>query len=269
MYATDFEFAGEKLSDYGMMICSFNGSNLETVSSGADITFQQSVSSCGNRFNLYASSYTSAYSSTFQICKNPCVKTGNGDLSVEEVSALQRWLCRKNKYHRFKIFQDGYEHIYWNAVFSSKQIETGGRTMGLELTLYTDAPYAYMDEIIISKDCSENLSFHIYDNSDEEGFLYPDLEITLLEGGIFTLQNSLDCKTTKIKGCISGECIKIDGKNQIISTSLPSGHASLAEDFNYFFPKIINTYTDNDNIFTCSLKCKIAISYSPIRKVGL
>ncbi|MCM1500385.1 MAG: hypothetical protein NC124_18135, partial [Clostridium sp.] len=263
MYAIDFEFDGQKLSDYGMIICSFN-SNLETVSSGADITFHQSNSSCGNRFHLYASTYDSAYSSTFQICKNPGDKLNDGNLSVEEVSALQRWLCRKDKYYRFKVFQDGYEHIYWNATFSSKQIEIGGRAVGLELTLYTDAPYAYRDEIVVSKDCSENLSFHIYDNSDEVGFIYPNLTITLLEDGegedrVFTLKNSLDHKTTRINGCTSGECIEIDGKNQIIRTSCLT-HTSLAKDFNYFFPKIINTYTDNDNIFTCNLKCEIKIS---------
>lgn len=39
---TDFEYAGEMLSDYGMMLCSFDsGGGIETVSSGADVTFNQ------------------------------------------------------------------------------------------------------------------------------------------------------------------------------------------------------------------------------------
>ena len=37
---TDFEYAGEMLSDYGMMLCSFDsGGGIEAVSSGADVTF--------------------------------------------------------------------------------------------------------------------------------------------------------------------------------------------------------------------------------------
>ena len=37
---TDFEFAGEMLSDYGMILCSFDsGGELKLFSSGADITF--------------------------------------------------------------------------------------------------------------------------------------------------------------------------------------------------------------------------------------
>lgn len=271
MYATNIEYDGEKLSDYRMIICQFDGSSgSEIVSSGADITFNQIKPSGSNKFNLYSSTYESVYTTTFQICKNPCGINTQDDmfLSVEEVSALQRWLCRKNQYNKFKIDQDGYEHIYWNATFSSKQIEVNGRIIGLELTLYTDAPYAYMDEITIEKDCSNDLKFDIYDVSDEEGYIYPDVIITLLEDGDFTLSNSLSNKTTFISNCSKGEIITIEGDSQIISSSL-SAHKSLSKDFNYFFPKIINTYTETKNTFTCNLKCMITITYSPIRKVGL
>lgn len=268
---TNFEFAGEKLSDYGMIVCEFDDSGgVETVSSGADITFKQVKSSSGNKFGLVSSNYESCYTSVFKICKNPCTTNNQNEmyLSVEEVSALQRWLCRKNKYNKFKIDQDGYEHIYWNATFSSKQIEVNGRIIGLELTLYTDAPYAYMDEITIEKDCSNDLEFDIYDVSDEEGYIYPDVIITLLEDGDFALSNLLSNKTTSISNCSKGEIITIEGDSQIISSSL-SAHKSLSKDFNYFFPKIINTYTETKNTFTCNLKCMITITYSPIRKVGL
>lgn len=268
MYTTNFGYAGEKLSDYGVMICQFDsGGGLETVSSGADITFNQIKSSGSNKFRLYSSNYDSAYTTTFQICKNPCL-SNDMTFSTAEISSIQRWLCRKDGYHKFKIYQDGFEHIYWNAVFSAKQIEYGGDIIGLELTLYTDAPYAYMDEITIAKDCSNNLEFDIYDVSDEEGYIYPNVIITLLEDGDFTLSNSLSNKTTSISNCSKGEIITIEGDSQIISSSL-SAHESLSKDFNYFFPKIINTYTETKNTFTCNLKCMITITYSPIRKVGL
>ena len=42
MYAIDFEYDGLKLSEFNMIICDFNASNsVDTVSSGADITFNQ------------------------------------------------------------------------------------------------------------------------------------------------------------------------------------------------------------------------------------
>lgn len=280
MYATDFEFEGEKLSDYGMIICNFDGAGgIETVSSGADITFNQ-IKPCGSyNFNIFSSVYDSAYTTVFQICKNPCSAGISNDLflSVTDVSSLQRWLCRKNMYGKFKIFQEGYEDLYWNAAFSTKQIELNGSVVGLELTLYTDSPFAYMDEIIIKKD-SDEFSFDIFDMSDEEGYIYPDVKITLSEDGkdimedgeikykkAFVLKNSMDNKITIIQNCRSGEVIEINGKNHIIFSQTHD----LAGDFNYFFPKIINNYTENKNTFTCNLKCEIVFSYSPVRKTGL
>lgn len=183
MYCTDFEYDKEKLSDYGMILCSFDHSGgLETLSSGADLTFHQIQSAKNSRFPLYAATYDTAYTAVFQICKNPCRETpDNPWLSPREVSALQKWLCRKDGYHKFKIDQEDYQTFYWKAVFSAKQIMLNGKIAGLELTMYTDSPYAYLDEISLEFACKANEPFSIYSVSDEEGYLYPFVEITCTE----------------------------------------------------------------------------------------
>lgn len=266
MNVTDFEYNGERLSDYGFMLCSFDSGGLETVSSGADITFNQIKPSGSNYFYDTSSTYEESYASQpFQICKNPCVNEDTF-LSPIEVSALQRWLCRK-EYHKFKILKNGYEHIFWNGKFTSKQINLGNNIIGLELTLHTNAPFAFTDEVKIEADCSNNFSFDIYDSSDEEGYIYPNLIITLLEDGNFTLTNDFCNETMHIANCSKNETIKLYGKEQIIITD--SVHTSLSSDFDYNFPKIYNTYENNKNTFTCNKKCKITIFYSPIIKVGL
>lgn len=271
---TDFEYAGEMLSDYGMMLCSFDsGGGIETVSSGADVTFNQIKPIGSNRFNLYSSTYDTALSATFQICKNPCRLKNQEEmrLSFEEVSAIQRWLCRKDGYKRFKLDKEGYEHVYWNGTFSSKQIVLNDAIIGLELTLYTDAPFAFMDEVSTEYECSADTSFNLWDNSDEttdlNNSLRPDMEITILSEGNFKLTNSMDTKSFIVRNCKFGEVITIDGKNQLITSSLSSHN--LANDFNYFFPRIINTYEERCNTFMPNLDCKIKITYSPIRKVGI
>lgn len=268
---TDFEFAGEKLSDYGMMLCTLDSSGgLETISSGADITFHQIKPCAGNTFYISSSGYENALTTTFQICKIPCDTHPNEPaLSTTELSAIQRWLCRKNQSHKFKLYKENYEHLYWNAAFSAKQITLNDCVIGMELTLYTDAPYAYMDAITLEKDCSRNLTFDVYDVSDEIGWIYPDMKITFLEDGkgkLFQLTNSLDVgRTMEIQSPIINEVITIHGKSHIIETS---AGRSLTNQFNYCFPRIVNSYEENKNTFTCSLKCKITLSYSPIRKVG-
>lgn len=279
MYATDFEFAGEKLSDYGLIICDFNNGGLETVSSGADIKFNQEKPSQSNYyFSDISNGYEESYApQPFQVCRNPCLAESQEEmyLSPQEVSALQRWLCRKKQYQKFKIKQENYEHIFWKAKFSAKQIEIGGNIIGLELTMTTDAPFAYTDEINIEKECTDNLSFEVYDFSDEEGFIYPDISITFLEqkgDTAFALSNTFkneEIFKMHISNFEIGETITINGRNQIIETSNSNHVLTLPKDFDYSFPKIANTYEDNKNIFTCNLKCKISLSYSPIIKVGL
>ncbi len=276
MYALDFEYAGEKLSDYGMMICRFDGAGgVETVSSGSDLTFGQVKSAAGNRFGLSNTAYDSAYTATFQICKNPCEQKSGRELTLttEEISSLQRWLCRKNQYLKFKIDQKGYEHIYWNVTFSAKQIAYRGEVIGLELTMYTDAPYAFMDEIVVEKVCEANVPFDIYDISDEPGFVYPRVEVTFLEkkeGTVFTLKNESETENriTAISQFKVGETITMDGTKQLITTSSRE-HVTLPGDFNYYFPRLINTYENNKNVFRANLRCKIVVTYAPVRKVGL
>ncbi len=282
MHFIDFEYDKERLSDYGMVICNFNGNKgVETMPSGADISYNQIKPSGTDRFHLYSSTYESAYTTTFQICKNPCGNKSDGSmyLTTDEVSAIQRWLCRKNSYHTFKIDQNGYENIFWKSTFSSKQVMTDGHIIGLELTMYTDYPYAYSEIRPIAFNCKANETFTIYDISDEEGHIFPSVWIQFPDGGTpgslgnsetftFELSNSLDKKTTKIKNCSANETIKIDGEHLIISSSGTS-HPSLASDFNYFFPKIINSYENRKNEFTANADCKIVFKYNPIRKIGL
>lgn len=270
---TDFEFDGERGSDYGLIVGSFDGGNgTETLSSGADIALHQAKPSRSDKFNLYGADYQSPFTYSFQAIKNPCAsKGGIATLSPQELSSIQKWLCRKNGYKKFKINEDSYEALYWMASFSTRQVMLNGKTVGLELTLTADSPYAYAEPVSLTFDCKKNEPFTIYDSSDEEGYLHPDMEITCLEESQspypFTLSNSQDNKIMQIDGCSRGEIITIDGKNLIIETSKPSH--TLARDFNYFFPRIANTYQNSENTFTPNIDCSITFTYSPIRKVGL
>lgn len=251
------------------MILSFNGvNNDDTASSGADITFGQVRTAGGDNYNLYSSTYDSAYSITFQIGKNPYNISCQEDLhfSPIEASEIQAWLCQ-DEYCKFRIDQTGYENIYWNATFSSKQILINGRIVGLELTLFTDAPYAYMDEIEICKEVKKDKPFVVYSLSDEIGNIRPYLEVKLKESGEkFVLSNSLDTLTTEVGNVSVDEVITFYGRSQNITSSLEH---EIADDFNYHYPIIGNTKDTRLNEFTTNLDCEITIKYSPIVKVGL
>ena len=94
MYATDFEYDGLTLSDFGMMIGSFSSPGTETVSSGADINFHTVSPAGSDRFRFYGTKYEEAFTATLQICKSPCL-SDNPYLTPAEISGLQRWLCAR------------------------------------------------------------------------------------------------------------------------------------------------------------------------------
>lgn len=272
MYATDFEYNGTLLSSLGYMICSFDGSSNGNVSAGSDITFNMISPNRNSKFRIYSSKYESSYTTTFSICKNiESMSSVNQDeqyLSTNDISELHKWLCRKS-FKKFKAHQDGYEDIFWNGVFTSEQYLINGRTAGLTLTLITDAPFAYQEpekESTYDFYLAKDVPFEIYDTSDEEGFIHPNLTITVLEPGTFTLSNSMDNKIMRIYNCSENEVITIDGENLIISSTMQN---HITSDFNYYYPKIVNDDGHFLNQITSSLDCKIELSYAPIRKIGL
>lgn len=278
MFATDFEYDGKRLSEFNMIICSFNGSSgIESVSSGADITYNQQKSSGSNTFHLQSCAYDSPYSSTIQICRNPCQTDSPRDmyLSPTEISDLQTWLCRKS-FHKFKIEQDGYLHIHWNAVFTSKQINLGGRTVGLELTMYTDSPYAYLNEVVHEfhfdthdiHDSNDVARKHFQTPAQAEGYTYPDLEIKIQDEGYDgKLSLWLNGRKTEIKGCQTQELITIKGRQQVICTS--NNDHDIAKDFNFIFPRMDRDYQEHTNYLSADLACDITLRYFPVILAGL
>ncbi|MCI8281386.1 MAG: hypothetical protein HFI76_06785 [Lachnospiraceae bacterium] len=270
----DFEFDNERASDYGLIVGSFQGdAGMEILSSGSDLALNPTKPSRSDRFLIHHLDYSEPYTYTFQVIKNYCTaKNGDISLSPKEISSIQRWLCRRNSLHKFKIYAEGYNNLYWMGSFYAQQVSLNGKIVGLELTFTADSPYAYSEPISLAFDCKEQTPFEIYNMSDEEGAIHPHMEITFLKESDapyeFTLSNSLDRRIMKIKGCTQNETITIDGKNLMIQSSNLS-HTSLSKDFNYFFPKIINTYHGGKNTFTPNADCNITFTYSPICKVGL
>lgn len=287
MYATDFEYDGKCLSDYGMMICRFDSPGLETLSSGADINFQTIKSIGSDKLKMCGCKYEETYTVTFGICLNPSLNPDNGRypyLSPEQISALQRWLCRKDGYHPFQLLQEDLPDIYWNADFSCKQIEINGETAGLELTMYTDSPYAYLAAEPVTYSLQPGDRFSFFDSSDETGFLYPT--VTIICGGGEQIQPEDDCRIvlennldhnrkTILTNLKNGEIITLDGENKLIFSS-DDFRTNLANSFNYCFPRIFNKIENGmdirENIFTLSedsIPCSITFRYAPIRKIGL
>lgn len=281
MYCKDFEFDGHRLSDYGCIVCHILGNaDASAISIGSNITFTTVKASSSNEHDLLSTQYDEVYTTTFEICKHNCNDENDKYFTQEEISYLMRWLNRKT-FKKFKmVYDDGtLANVYYNASFNVKPITFGGNIIGLELSMQTNAPFGYYDEIeYIMEFTSNNLSHDYYDISDEIGYIYPStFKIELLSSGNFELVNSQESdRIIKIKNCTNGEIITFTKNKSIVSSNV---HSKLFNDFNYKYPRICNEHEDiyNDgyavdnmkNTFTVNMPCKITFIYSPICKMGI
>lgn len=258
----DFEYAGQFLSDFGFMVCDFSSNDMNTISNGSTLTLNTVPMNNGAKFLLTSSKYDECVSATFSICKNVC-DYKDLSINVEENSKLMRWLNRKT-FHKFKIVDDDYSDIYFNSTFNVSRVVINGKLIGYELQMLTDSPFGYKEPVEYTFSVLNNEDFKIIiDTSDEVGFMYPDMKITLLQDGDLIITNEIENRNTIIKGCSQYETITMN--YPIIQSDV--GDHNIMNSFNFDFFRITNTYEERVNKILFSLPCEVTLSYSPIRKV--
>lgn len=264
MKSFDFEYDGMRLSDKGFIICKFGSNGTETVSNGSYITFNTVSTMKGAKHELTSSEYSDCLTTIFQICKHPCLSESE-EVSVEEVREIMKWLNRK-EFHKFKLINAEYIDIFFEASFNVSKIESDGKVYGFELEMVTNRPYALQEPILIYlKNIVPNGQKRFYSKSDEEGYIYPNMEITIAEDGDFELYNSLEDRTMRIANCKVGEVIRVN--YPVIESSLKDH--KIQNDFNWKFFRIATTFREKANDVTISIPCTIKMIYSPVVKVGI
>lgn len=264
MKSFDFEYDGVRLSDKGFIICKFGSNGTEIVSNGSYITFNTVSTMKGAKHELTSVEYSDCLTTMIQICKHPCL-SDREEVSVEEEREIMRWLNRK-EFHKFKPIDAEYIDIFFEASFNVSKIESDGKIYGFELEVVTNRPYALQEPIMLYlKNIVPHGEKRIYSKSDEEGHIYPDMEITITQDGDFELFNSFENRTMRIANCKAGEVIRV--QYPIIESSI-ADH-KIQDDFNWKFFRIANTLKSKANDITISIPCTIKMIYSPVVKVGI
>lgn len=267
MYALDFEYDGQYLSDYGFVICNFGGtSDYDTVSAGSKITFNTVPMHRGEIYSLTGTQYDECVQATFDICKNPELYE---DLRItnDEYRDIMRWLNR-NEFLSFQLLNEDdkeQETCYYEASFNIDKLNVNKVLFGMRLTMETNKPFGYGQEQYVSWTVSDtNKTYLLSDMSDEIGYTYPSMVITCNANGNLSIHNDMENCTMVIKNCSVGEVITIDGNTHIITSSLNSHH--IYDDFNFEFFKIGNTINNRSNRISATLPCKLEFRYTPIIK---
>lgn len=269
MYSIDFEYDGVRLSDFGFMVCDFNdASGVNAVSMGSKLTFNKKPVNRGRRFTLINTQYDECYQTTFDICKKPSDFGYNGlDITENEVRDLTRWLNRGCFCVFHPINGDNMQYpCYFNASFNVDALVMSERIIGLRLTMETDSPFGYGEELVFTHEFTgtDNDVFWVDDMSDSIGSFCPNVEITCSEDGDLSIENANENCIMKIDNCVEDEVITINGKMKIISSNDDSH--DISNDFNYDFLKLGNSMNGRKNAITSNLKCKIKVFYRPTFK---
>lgn len=264
MKVYDFEYDGLRLSDFGMVMCKLGSGGIDTVSNGSNIEFNTISTLNGMKHELASSRYDDCLTATFQICNNFC-DGEDGEISLETMRNVMRWLNRKT-FHKFRLMSDEYAGIYFMASFNVSRIEMDGMLVGFELEMFSDSPFGLFDEVSLKIDndvAGKTICF--YSGSDEEGFIYPRMEINVESNGDLEVHSVKDDRTMVVRNCKAGEKITVDYP---VITSSRSDH-EIQNDFNWIFYRISTEFRDSENEITISLPCSVTMEYSPVAKVGV
>lgn len=265
--ARDFYFDGRYLSDFEFIICTFgNQSDEEVVNVGSTVSIDTVSMNRGRINHKVSAKYDGVLTATFTICKDPDIYSGS-DMTItnDEYRQMMRWL-NGTTFRQFSFVADDEEDpCYYDGYINVDQYYIDNRLLGLQLTLTTNRPYGYGMEYKQTLNFTALQELAVNDFSDEVGFIYPDVEITLKESGNLRLSNITTGKTVAINNCTSGEKITMYGDYKIIKTDR-SAHSSLSDDFNYTFLNIGNTIENRTNRLSSTLACTVKIKYRPIIK---
>ena len=267
MYALDFQYDNRYLSDYGFMVCDFNGQDgANFVSAGSQITFEKTKRNNGYKHSLISAQYNECVTTEFDICKIPEIYD-DLEITNEECRDLFRWLARKEfcKFNVLSENENDFETCYFLASFTIKKIYIREKLFGLHLTMQTDSPFGFGNTKQYTKNVSNGSgTITIDDESDEIGDTNILMEVTCKSSGNLVITNTTTGLATVINNCSYNEVITINSDLQII-TSSDSNH-NIMNDFNFIFFKISNSLTGRKNTIRFSMPCSVSITYTPIIK---
>ena len=284
----DFMFDGETLSSKGYMVYYDNIEDEELPTSS--MTYKTIRAAMSDISHMVAHEYEDNYSRVFAIMKSPCENNEDMVLTEEDISNMTRWLVRK-QYKEFRyVDENGEPNSIWYKVQNKvDKIVYAGDVIGLKITVNSNAPYAFethsyeFDSVdngdgtttyTIEKG-GEQVEFSNefpYFQSDEEGYCYFDMTLTL--SNVSTEFPDLQITTypfnlTSVQNVSEGETITIHGGDILQIESDDPEHV-MAKDFNYSFPRFVNEYNNKHTEMTIgNCDAHIVLTYNQIRKVGL
>lgn len=200
MYATDFLFDGQRASDYGLMICSFDG---EPQAAAGGAIERSVIQTPGRSRSIFCGAAPpSALEFTFSICKDPC-QCESPYFTPYEEGRVCKWLLRTDGFKAFQIDEPGREDILYYVYVNLSARQIAGRTAGFDLTVTSDCAHGFTPAITKKATLIPGKALRVNVQSDVREFLLPRVKIKANGEGDGTSQTlTLQCLHAREGGSI-------------------------------------------------------------------
>lgn len=277
MEMIDFIYDGIRLSSLGFTIFTLSPDG-ETFSLGCDLDMGHTQAIQQDHYYAIGPKYTEPFTMEFDVCRDPCMDLAEFEITDLDIRKVMQWLNRKS-FHEFRaVYRNNeFDKCFLKASFNCELIRFGTTVIGFHCTMTTDAPYAWGDTETFEGEISADESLTIRSTSDEYSVSYFDAYITVHQDGNLVITNDFDTEdnlgeeqyyTVAINNVKSGNTYHFYEKLKQIEC-VEGSHAGLPDDFNYNFPRIKRTSTEDKNIYHSNLPVSVKFSYNPPRKVGV
>ena len=262
VYSWGFIYNGISSDKMGVMLCTFDKSGFDTTSAGEKIELSTQKLTSKDRWYHYSSTFHESLNFTLHIAK-----VDKTQMDRHEIAEYSRWLQRRDGFHKFQFIGNDFAGIEFYATTTEmNELAVGNVTYGLEIKMTTDASYGLAAKASKTIHLTGENTYTYMNQSDDYGYLYPDVKVTLHASGDFSLTNQFDQRQTVIKNCISDEIITMNGDLRSIKSTNPN---DLEDRFNWKWFRFCRQDYSNQNVISSSLPCTIEFTYQNIRKVGV
>lgn len=260
VYAHGCIYNGISSSKMGLMLSSFNGTGFETNSAGSKIDIVSQRLSNRNKEHVYAAKYKDSLSFKLQLTKKD-----HSEMLRHELVEYGRWLQHKTP-KRFQFTDCNFTDIEFYAIATEvNELSVAGVVYGIEVLMKTNAPFGYSKPITRTVSLSST-PYKYINPSEEYGYVYPSMKITVQNDGDLTITNAIEGRETTVTNCLAGEIITLDADLKTIESTNTDG---LYDRFNYKWFRFCRSEDTNINSITASIPCKVEFTYQNIKKVGV
>jgi len=146
-------------------------------------------------------------------------------LTAVDIQTAKRWLLGRQSYKKLQIMQPDMQDVYFNCFLSNaREHKVGNIIRGLKLDVECNAPWAFRFDKILTFDyivAFVNTSILINNLSDDNYYLYPNLDVTMNStGGDLTITNTNDSDREFIFESMSpDEVLNVNNSLNILTSS--------------------------------------------------